>query len=213
VTHRFDLGRLTVVPVISVLIVANAMGLVNGWQERGWLASLGTAAALTFYVVLAWQYIRRPLATRTDRRPLVWLVAFLATASPFLVPLAGRNATGSEAAVVVGSVVILAGICGAIWATASLGRNFSIVPQARGVADHGPYRYFRHPLYLFEIISAAGLALVVGGVGPWLVVAAMTALQMARARWEEQLLRDTLPGYAEYSSRTPGLWPVPQTAD
>ncbi len=79
----------------------------------------------------------------------------------------------------------------------ALGRSISVIPQARTLASGGPYRWLRHPLYVFEILASAGVCLVTGGGAPWLVLVVLVVLQVTRARWEEQLLLRTLPGYAD----------------
>ena len=53
----------------------------------------------------------------------------------------------------VSDVLLLAGLAWAVWSLRSLGRNLSVIPQARDVADAGPYRWIRHPLYAGEIVE------------------------------------------------------------
>jgi protein-S-isoprenylcysteine O-methyltransferase Ste14 len=89
----------------------------------------------------------------------------------------------------------------------SLGTNLSILAQARGVADRGPYRWVRHPLYAGEIAASLGIAIAVGSVaaaGLWLT---LCALQAYRALREEQVLLRALPGYRAYRARTAALLP------
>lgn len=199
-----DLGRLVAVPLLVGLLVLNASRLVNA--DGSVLARGATGVAVCFYVVLAIQYLRRRSATQSDARPAVWLVAVGATISPFAVPLVGGPAsTGS--ALTLGSALIALGTACAVWAALSLGRSISVIPQSRTLASHGPYRWLRHPLYVFELVASAGVCLVVGGVLPWVVLAALAVMQVVRARWEERLLLGTMDGYAEYRSRTVGLVP------
>ena len=140
----------------------------------------------------------------------MWLVAVGATVSPFVIPLvSGVPAAGSR--LVLGTGLVVLGTGGAVWAATALGRSISVIPQARTLASHGPYRWLRHPLYVFEIVASAGVCLVVGGALPWLVLAALAAMQVVRARWEERLLLRTVDGYAEYRDRTVGLMPTART--
>ena len=211
--HRIDYGRMALMPVFAFMLLVNGMRLAVQWDEVSVLASLSTLAALTFYAVLAVQYLRRGPARSTDRRPVVWAVAAAGTFAPFAVPLvAGDPPSGGV--VVVGLTLVAAGLAGAVWSLLALGRNVSVVPQAREVATDGPYRWFRHPLYAFELVALLGLCLVSGGVGPYLVLLACAALLVARATWEEDLLHAELSGYAEYAARVPGLsWPSRRTLD
>jgi len=104
-------------------------------------------------------------------------------------------------------VLLLAGTAWAVWSLRFLGRNLSVLAQARDVVDHGPYRWIRHPLYAGEIVSALGLAIAAGSAaaaGLWL---ALCALQAYRALREEQVLLGALPGYRAYRTRTAALLP------
>jgi len=202
--HRPDLGRIALVPVFLGLLVVNLARLLERGTGRTALEVGGTLAALVFYAVLTVMYLRRGAATETDRRPAVWLAAGAATFAPFLVPLVGPDHAGSTA-VAVGSALVVVGVGLSTWSLLTLRTNISVVPQARELASTGPYRWFRHPLYVFEYVAAIGLALLSGGGLAWLVVVALGVLQVLRARWEEKLLSEQLPGYAAYAARTPGF--------
>jgi len=83
----------------------------------------------------------------------------------------------------------------------------SILAQARGVANRGPYRWVRHPLYTGELVSALGVALTVGSAAAMAVWLALCGLQIYRAAREEQLLLRALPEYRDYRRRTAALLP------
>lgn len=168
------------------------------------LATFGTVAALAFYAVLTVMYLRRGAASRTDRRPEVWLAAGAATFSPFLLPLVGPGGARPTAEAI-GSLLVAIGIGLSTWALLHLRTNISVVPQSRELATTGPYRMFRHPLYVFEYVGAVGLVLLAGGGWAWLVLTVLGALQVLRARWEEQLLQEQIPEYAQYRSSTRGF--------
>ena len=202
--NRPDLGRIMLVPLFVGLVVFNASNLLNGVAQRSVLEVGGTLAALAFYTVLTVMYIRRGAAAGTDRRPWVWLGAGAATFAPFLIPLLGSKGAGASVAAA-GSALVVLGIGLSTWSLLSLRTNISVVPQARALATTGPYRWFRHPLYVFEYIAALGLVLLSGGGPAWLVLLVLGVLQVLRARWEEKLLREELPGYAAYAARTPGF--------
>ena len=200
-----DFGRLALVPVFACLLLLNGMRLVHD-QRAGELrfVALGTVTALAFYAVLVVLYLLRGRATATDRRPERWLVAVGATFSGFLIPITGAVGAG-DTTVMDGSALIAIGVGLSVWALLHLRTNISVVPQSRGLATAGPYRFFRHPLYVFEYLSAIGLALVNGGGWAWAVVVALAVMQILRARWEEQLLHEQVAGYSAYASRTPGF--------
>ncbi|MFC7486695.1 methyltransferase family protein [Knoellia sp. CPCC 206453] len=199
-----DLGRLILVPLCVALIILNTGALLDADTDRSVLQVVSTIAALAFYTVLTVMYLGRGVATRTDRRPDRWLVAGLATFSGYFVPLVGAGDAG-EVEVGVGSALIAVGVALSIWALLHLRTNISVVPQSRDLASSGPYRVFRHPLYVFEYISAVGLAMVHGGGWAWAIVIVLAVLQILRARWEEALLHEQVEGYAAYAARTRGF--------
>jgi protein-S-isoprenylcysteine O-methyltransferase Ste14 len=103
--------------------------------------------------------------------------------------------------------LVACGTAWALWSLRFLGRNVSVLAQARNIADRGPYRWVRHPLYVGEIVSTLGVALAANSYaafGLWLV---LCALQVYRALQEEQVLLRALPAYREYRSRTAALLP------
>ena len=53
---------------------------------------------------------------------------------------------------------IIGGTMFAVWATLTLTRSISIMPQARRLVTSGPYAFIRHPLYLGESIALFGIA-------------------------------------------------------
>jgi protein-S-isoprenylcysteine O-methyltransferase Ste14 len=84
---------------------------------------------------------------------------------------------------------------------AKLGKSFSIVPEARRLVTSGPYGWARHPLYAAEIITVFGLMLQYEQ--PWaaLLGLAVIALQVTRSLFEERVLSEAFPVYAEYRRR------------
>jgi protein-S-isoprenylcysteine O-methyltransferase Ste14 len=76
------------------------------------------------------------------------------------------------------------------------------VPKADGVlVRNGPYRFLRHPLYVGGTLFFAGLSLVFSLFG--LALSGVLALfWVAKARYEERVLRERFPEYSEYQART-----------
>jgi protein-S-isoprenylcysteine O-methyltransferase Ste14 len=118
--------------------------------------------------------------------------------------------------------VVLIGLAGVIlgnllasWAVVA-NRFFSGVvriQKERGhvVVEDGPYRYVRHPGYLSGVISDLAAALLLGSY--WaLIPASLTAMALVlRTALEDRTLQEELPGYKEYTRRTPyrllpGVW-------
>jgi protein-S-isoprenylcysteine O-methyltransferase Ste14 len=85
------------------------------------------------------------------------------------------------------------------------------VQSDQKVVDTGPYATVRHPMYSGAILMFLGLPLLLGS---WLGLA-LAVLLIGGIAWravhEEQVLKDELPGYAEYMQRVryrliPGVW-------
>jgi protein-S-isoprenylcysteine O-methyltransferase Ste14 len=88
-----------------------------------------------------------------------------------------------------------------------LRRAFSIVPQARTVVENGPYRYIRHPMYVGNMLTIAGLGLIVNTPSALFLSLICLALQVARARYEDHLLASTFDEYGAYMSRVNAFLP------
>jgi len=98
-----------------------------------------------------------------------------------------------------------------IWATAYLGKQFSIqvtIQQNHQLVTDGPYRFLRHPRYFGILVFLAGFSLLFRS---WLALILVTAMAMVLA-WrihdEELLMKRTFQAEWEtYSQRTRRLIP------
>lgn len=89
----------------------------------------------------------------------------------------------------------------------TLGRSFGIVPADRGLVQHGPYRYVRHPIYAFEALFFLGYLIAVPTLQSAIIIAVSSTLQIVRILREERIIE----GYAEYRRTVPwrlipGVW-------
>src|SRR4029453_12815286 len=102
------------------------------------------------------------------------------------------------------TIVQCVGIAGWAISLVALGRSLGIAPADRGLVQHGPYRFIRHPLYAFEALFFLGWLMNVqmqehGWVGrhtAWagVIIAVWAVLQVGRIVREERILG----GYNEY---------------
>jgi protein-S-isoprenylcysteine O-methyltransferase Ste14 len=204
---RFDIGRIIMVPAATTLLVFDVIALAHlaasGHGIVRWPGALLTAA---FYVLVIWYYLRRGPARATTNSVTARAVAVVATWAAFIIPLL-HGAPPGQVQQGVSDVLLLAGTAWAVWSLRFLGRNLSVIAQAREVADRGPYRWVRHPLYTGEIVSSLGLSLAAHSLAAIAVWLGFCALQAYRAVREEQLLLAVLPGYGAYRIRTAALLP------
>jgi protein-S-isoprenylcysteine O-methyltransferase Ste14 len=208
--RRIDSGKLIMVPGAAVMLTLDLISLARhgGGGAAGALRVAGMAAVCAFYALIIWCYLRRAPAAATSRSLTAHLAAVAATLSPFAFPLLAARTSGT-APQLAADVLVLAGTTWSAWSMRFLGRNLSVLAQARDVVDRGPYRWVRHPLYAGEIVSCLGLALAAGSAAAAALWLALCALQGYRALREEQVLLRTLPGYRAYRARTAALLPVP----
>jgi len=146
-----------------------------------WTLKLGIVLAFCVFV-----FLREP-SKRPSREP----VAFLACAAAIVAVVALREppAEASTALVVAGELVTLGFGAWLLASVLALGRCFGVLPEARGLVTHGPYRIVRHPVYLGELGAAAGL--VLAAPTPWNVgvLAVSAGTTVATQRVEIERLR------------------------
>jgi protein-S-isoprenylcysteine O-methyltransferase Ste14 len=205
---RIDTGRLVMVPVAATLLVLDLAALTHGGGHGGggFWRWLGAVPACAFYALTIWCYLRRGPAVATSGSVTAHVAAVAATLAPFVFPLLPA-APGVTHWRVAADLLLLAGTGWAVWSLRFLGRNLSVIAQARDVVDQGPYRWVRHPLYAGEVVSSLGLAVAAHSLAAAAVWLALCALQVYRALREEEVLLAALPGYRGYRSRTAAILP------
>jgi protein-S-isoprenylcysteine O-methyltransferase Ste14 len=112
------------------------------------------------------------------------------------------SAAGSTAVVVGAVVLVLAGV--------NLGRSLTALPTptARGtLRTGGLYRFVRHPIYSGLLALVLGSAVTSRSVVRLALAAALLGLLLAKAAWEEAMLRQRYPEYEQYARRTPRFVP------
>ena len=189
------------VETVGAVSDALADGALGNWLVAGYgLLKLTVAVAFTAFVVT-----RQPALRRT-RDPVAYLACTAA-----IVPVMLQAPTKFAAPVVVlaGEAVALLGCAWMLLAALALGRCFGVLPEARGLVTHGPYRLVRHPLYLGEFAAMAGLLIASPSARNLAVGAVFVAAQLTRMRLEERALEREFPEYRAYAARTPRILPSP----
>jgi protein-S-isoprenylcysteine O-methyltransferase Ste14 len=99
----------------------------------------------------------------------------------------------------------LAMISFVLWATArvQLGKSFSVKPKAVAIVSRGIYSKIRNPIYVFSTLWIVGFILALGRPKWLLILVLLVPMQVARARREARLLKDTFgDSYREYREKT-----------
>lgn len=148
----------------------------------------------------------RPPAVAKSKGFVPRITAFLGTFLIVAVVWLPRQPMGVTLSLV-SLFLMLGGVGFTAFSLAYLGRSFSLMPEARRLVTGGPYAYVRHPLYLGEVASTAGLMLQFLSPLAVMIVANQITFQLLRMRNEEQVLAAQFPEYEAYRKRTARLIP------
>ena len=208
--------RKTALTTVFIVVAASTLAgalvrldhAIHGGAAHLWLATAFSFLKVTVAVSFAVFVLGRGPAVSPCRTPLAFAACALAIGSPFAL----EAPTRAGAAGVAGEIIAVLGCAFLVRSAASLGRSFSVLPEARSLVTDGPYRYIRHPVYLGEITAFAGL--VVASATPRNVLCAglFGVAQATRMRLEEKALTSAFPEYADYAARTGRLLPRFSTA-
>lgn len=171
--------------IYFAIIHVRAFGATGNWSYLIFCVT-ETLAALLFLVR------SEPVSVSPDLRD--WLLAFIATMSPFLFMPSG------QAVLPAASFLIVAGALLQLSGMVSLNRSLGMVPALRKLKTGGMYRFVRHPLYLSYFVTFSGYVLANSSLRNLLVYLLTMALLVVRiGREEAHLSMDS--DYRAYMSR------------
>jgi protein-S-isoprenylcysteine O-methyltransferase Ste14 len=144
---------------------------------------------------------------------LALILALLLTDWLQIGPLAWRFLPPHSWLIWLGVVLTAVGCSLAIWARATLGRNWSdkvVLKVDHELIRTGPYRYLRHPIYSGVLIAVAGTAIKTGELRGVVALILLGTNYYIKATREEKILAVNFgQSFAEHKRRTgfflPGL--------
>ena len=170
--------------------------------------------------LIYWVVSARDVKATRVRQPLWWellhrvpvIFAVLLLAAPRALPrvLTTRFLPAGGPLVLLGPILVAAGLGFAVWARLHLGRNWSanvVVKEDHVLIRTGPYRRLRHPIYTGILLGLLGTALWIGEWRGLLAVSLVAISFVLKSRQEERRMRETFPEYAEYQRETAALVP------
>jgi protein-S-isoprenylcysteine O-methyltransferase Ste14 len=145
------------------------------------------------FVFVGW--IGQPFLVNRTRHPLFLLI----------MPLVHPAELG------LGLLLVAGGYLGTLWCYSALGMAWRMGVSRRekaGLVSHGPYRYVRHPIYLFQVIMFVGSILLLPTAYSLVLLAVLLACVILKSHDEEAYLLD-LHGsdYRDYLSKTGRFFP------
>ena len=203
-TPKIDAGRLMIVPLFTLLLIANILGIRGDVNALGTISSIKVATLvhrlliIGFYALFVLLYLMRSSARMTTNSFAAKTIAIVATFMPFAIPALGRPINDPDI-MLVADVVTISGMIITLYSLSALGKSISIIPQARSLVQTGPYRIVRHPLYLGELTAILGIVMARFSLSAMTVFCLLTALQIYRAVQEERILAETFPEYESYA--------------
>jgi protein-S-isoprenylcysteine O-methyltransferase len=182
--------------------------------------SIATLLTIVLFYLMDFALIRRYDRKRQasgsgrswDFTFFIFVMVTVLVLQPILLPILSFRTTAQWGLVIqmIGACIVLIALALHIWSRVHLQHFYAerveVQPEHR-VIDTGPYQLMRHPVITSFFGIATGLFLINPSI---LTLATLlyTVWDFSRAaQQEEELLTKTLPGYADYASRTPRFLP------
>ena len=117
----------------------------------------------------------------------------------------------SHAGLIAGAALTVAGYAGTLWCYAAMGDSWRIginSGEKNALVNCGPYRFVRHPIYLFQIVMLAGGVLLLPTILSCVILLLHLVCVLIKAVDEETYLLSVHgDAYGDYMARTGRLFP------
>lgn len=210
--------------ILGVVIIGACLfwpaGTFNYWQAWAWLAALFLPMIFSLFYLIKRDpaLLERRSRTSETRAAQKWIIAassiyFIIV---FILPGFDKRYGWSNVPlwlVLLADLVVVGGY--AIYILVLRANTYASriveVEQGQQVISTGPYALVRHPMYLGMILLMISTPLALGSYWAFIPALALIPLLVVRAKNEEDLLVNELPGYREYMQKTryrlfPGIW-------
>ncbi|GAB4136386.1 MAG: isoprenylcysteine carboxylmethyltransferase family protein [Bacteroidia bacterium] len=138
---------------------------------------------------------------------LSWVLVVIQFWGIFFFLIDGSFIAGHPIYVLLQIMAVLLGI----WAIAAMGaRQFSVFPkpvEKARLITKGPYRIIRHPMYTAILLMAGVLTADQFNIFRCSVFLLLCINQVIKLFWEERMLKEKMPEYADYMKKTWRLIP------
>jgi sterol desaturase/sphingolipid hydroxylase (fatty acid hydroxylase superfamily)/protein-S-isoprenylcysteine O-methyltransferase Ste14 len=212
-THKIEdrLGKLAMVAIFEYFGYRQLMSLIEVVQNRDliplWGLAICSLVMCTAFLGLILYFTMTRLPPRESAAGIMpRVVAVAGTFFMTLLIVIPPQAVPAEIRIL-SSAMVIAGAAMSIYCLRQLGRSFSIMATSRALKTHGAYNIVRHPLDGSEVLMMVGIVLGRGTVLAFGLGAVWLVIQLRRARYEEVVLGQTFPEYADYAARVPMLIP------
>ncbi|MGD0729051.1 MAG: isoprenylcysteine carboxylmethyltransferase family protein [Candidatus Micrarchaeaceae archaeon] len=185
------------------------------------MVSLGSTVIWPFIVFAVFWIITWPSSKRTAKNQsnigwfTYWIFAVIG-ACLFLIPInvPALNITliqSSFASHALGFLIEILGLCVAIWARITLGRNWSsrvTLKEKHELITKGPYKLVRHPIYTGMLTMFLGAAIYLGMLAAFFGLLFFFLSFWIKLKQEEKLmLKHFTKEYVKYKKKTKALIP------
>lgn len=194
--------RVGIMMVLTVFLIHRIVS-----YERYWFKPLWAAETLVFVIFLMSYAVRKDPVKRSRGVGEI-VLPLMGGVLPFALLFAPPHPAviGSPTYLYIIFISMTAAACLTVWGLWTIRRSFSITVEVRELVVGGPYRFVRHPVYLGEMLSALGVAVLRFSPQNAVLLLLFVAIQLYRSRMEENKLAGVYPAYRDFAARSIWFW-------